>query len=179
MKDAGVAEKYAQAVFLIAKEKKLLGEYKEHMLSLRDAFSGTPELFTLFTSLFVSRNIKKNIIGKIFKDRLPEEVLNFLMILIEKRREKMIFLIIDCFLKAYYEDQNIEEVEVTTPMELSDDLYKKIADVYSKKLSKEVILIKKVKAGLIGGIIVKIKDNVTNDSFNYFLMDIKEKMSAR
>lgn len=176
MKDVAASRKYAEAVFLIAREENKLTECRDNILLLQEALNKCPEFFTFFHVPHIPKDIKKNILKDIFKNKLLDSVLNFLMVLIDKKREDLIFTIIELFMDMYNEEENIEEVEVITSLSLSENLYKNISGLYERKLGKKIKLLRRVKPEIIGGIIVKIKDNIINTGFNYCLDDIKDKL---
>lgn len=74
------------------------------------------------------------------------------------------------------EARGIKIAEVTTARELSSDEEKKLIDDLNKRVLGQVELKKKVDKGLIGGIMVKIDDELIDGSVKKQLKELKSKL---
>ena len=91
-------------------------------------------------------------------------MLNFLKLLVKKRRVRYIRDIVRSFIGLCNKKLGIEEGIVYTAYPLSDAQIKDIAGAVSKKENKSIVLRQIVDQNLIGGIRVQINDRVYDDS---------------
>ena len=76
------------------------------------------------------------------------------------------------------EAKGIKIAEVTTARELSSEEEKKLIDDLNKRVLGQVELKKKVDKGLIGGIMVKIDDELIDGSVKKQLKELKSKLTS-
>jgi F-type H+-transporting ATPase subunit delta len=107
---------------------------------------------------------KKETLNRIFAEDLDGFVLNFLFLLIDKRREPALPAIISEYVRLANEARNIAEAEVFTAKELSQDQLEALAAKLSKGTGKNIVLKTTLDQALIGGIIVKIGDKLIDGS---------------
>lgn len=112
----------------------------------------------------VSLQIKYDIVDEVFKKKLDEKVLNFVKILIEKNRFNEFSQIIRAYSNVLDEVNNVKRVEIVSAIELSDTQKQKTIDKLKAKLNKEVKVNWTLDAGIIGGLVIKIDDNIIDTS---------------
>lgn len=152
---AGMVEKaYSEAVFQLGKEENCIDSLCGEIEQLSSVFAENPELTKLLCAPTVSKDEKTAMINRIFKGKISDYALHFLLVLTEKKR-------INCLsgiareVKAQYNDYNgILEVSVTT----AEPLKKAIKDKLVKKLEsttgKKIVLVEKTDKSILGGIIL-------------------------
>jgi len=101
---------------------------------------------------------------KVFGSDLSEHVRNFLLLLIDKRRETALPSIVKEYQILANEGRNITEAEVTTAMPLAPFEQQALADKLSGLTGKKVILKTSIDERIIGGVIVKIGDKLIDGS---------------
>ena len=82
-----LAAKYAQAIFELAAEKNMLDQVETELTLVKNTIDTYSDLATLIYHPRVLGHAKKETISKIFGRDISKVVLNFLMLLIDKRRE--------------------------------------------------------------------------------------------
>jgi F-type H+-transporting ATPase subunit delta len=112
----------------------------------------------------VSLKTKYEIIDEIFKKELNEKVLNFIKILIDKNRFNDFEQIVQAYSNEINEINNVKLVQVVSAVELSDNQKQNTIEKLKARLNKDIkvnwILDKKI----IGGLVVKIDDDVIDMS---------------
>ena len=91
-------------------------------------------------------------------------VLNFLKLLCEK---KSFFAFPKCvkeFIKLYDKDRNIERVEAITCVPLNEDQLKRLKEKIEKAIGKTVCIKNKVDTGILGGVILKMENQMYDGS---------------
>ena len=166
------AEKYAQAIFDLAQEENSLPKVRQDVNFFLEVLTKNEQLTTFLENPFEDKQARKAVIAQVFKDSVEGISLNFILLLVEKKLEKLLPLIIKQFNKLVYEKDGTVEVRVTTARELSADEYGKIAKRMSETVKKPVVLNKHVDPSIIGGVIVQIGDKLVNGSIDRRLKDI-------
>ena len=85
-----LARKYSTAVFELAQDENKLEEYGKELSAVSQAVSSNADLEGFLVNPQIQRETKKNVLTKLFKDDLSKTVFNFLMLLVDKRREALI-----------------------------------------------------------------------------------------
>lgn len=159
-----LALKYAQAVYEIANEKAMLDVVEKQLKLVQATIAGHDDLATLMYHPLVPAPAKKETINRIFAGDLDGFVQNFLLLLIDKRREPALPAIISEYIRLANEARNIAEAEVFTAKELSAEQLEALAAKLSKVTGKNIVLKTTLDQTLIGGIIVKIGDKLIDGS---------------
>jgi F-type H+-transporting ATPase subunit delta len=159
-----LALKYAQAIYEIADEKSMLDKVEEQLTMVVATIAGHADLTNLMYHPLVPAQAKKDTINKLFADELDEFVRNFLLLLIDKRRETALKAITQEYVRLANEARNIAEAEVLTARELSAEQLAALADKLSKVTGKKIVLKTTIAQDLLGGIVVKIGDKLIDGS---------------
>lgn len=153
-----LASKYAEAIFEIAKEEKNLDGYDKDLSKVRAEVFDIPEAVKFFQNPLIPQQAKKDLLKRAFDKEISATVMNFLMLLVDKKRIGVFREIYDIFTSLKNKEQGILVADVTSAFPLS----KKQQDALIKKLSS--LTGRKVKirphkdTSIIGGLILKIGD---------------------
>ena len=154
-----IANRYAEALIAIDIDKSIL---KEDLLKILDTI--TDEVYSTFDNPSIPDSIKIEILDNIFKDKINDKILEFLKLLIEKKRINKLKEIYNAFIQKYNEKMNMQEVTVISAVEL-DNSYK--SDIKSKletKLVKQIHANWVISEDIIGGLVIKLNDTVIDTS---------------
>lgn len=97
-----VARVYAAALYEVAREKGIVGEVYGGLQAVLGAYQDK-QFRDFFTSPRVPREVKQKGLGAALQDKVAPQVLNFLMLLIQKGREPLLDNIFNAF--AVYRDE--------------------------------------------------------------------------
>jgi F-type H+-transporting ATPase subunit delta len=159
-----LASRYAQAIYELAAEKQALDAVEEQLVLIEQTLSSVPELATLLYHPQMPINAKKETVVKVFGTDLADYVRNFLLLLIDKRRETALPGIIKEYRALANQARNITEAEVITAMPLADSEREALAVKLSAVTGKKVILKTNIDQSILGGVIVKIGDKLIDGS---------------
>lgn len=159
-----LALKYAQAIYEIASEKSLLSEVEQQLKLVEATVAGHADLSTLMFHPLVPAPAKKETISRVFAGDLDDFVQNFLLLLIDKRREPALPAIIREYIRLANEARNIAEAEVLTAKELTGGQLNALAAKLSQVTGKNIVLKTAIDQDLIGGVVVKIGDKLIDGS---------------
>ncbi|SMC38321.1 F0F1 ATP synthase subunit delta [Sporomusa malonica] len=159
-----LAIKYAQAIYEIASEKAMLDNVEKQLKLVEATIAGHADLATLMYHPIVPAPAKKETINRVFAGDLDGFVQNFLLLLIDKRREPALPAIISEYIRLANEARNIAEAEVFTAKELSAAQLEALAGKLSKVTGKNIVLKTSIDQELLGGVVVKIGDKLIDGS---------------
>jgi|SRR5690554_212751 len=160
-----VAKKYSQAIFELAKDKNCLLELRDQLKQVIETLKEKPELKNTIFHPRVPDPDKKEVLNGVFGDSLSSILYNFLYLLLDKRRLNYLSFIYDYYTKLVYREEDILEVEVISAVSLVPELKGKLNKRLEKLFSNRQILIKEqTDSGIIGGLVIKIGDNVIDGS---------------
>jgi F-type H+-transporting ATPase subunit delta len=174
MNQSKITVRYAKALYLAGEEQKILPLLYEDIGKLYNTLLQTKD-FTLFVNNpQITHAQKIKITEEIFKDKIKEPTLNFLLFIIRKKRAFYILNILRTFLDYYKSRQKIKSAVLTTTTELHDDFKQQIIDVIKQHNDFKVEMTHKVNKDLIGGFTLQINDQLYDASVSTNLNQIRQ-----
>lgn len=159
------AKNYSKALVEMVRDNVISFEdLSKDLATVSEILETSQDLRLTLENPTVSEAVKSQIVEEVFKNEVHPQVVNFLMVLIDKNRFSEFPQI-----KADYEikldDVNkIQSVEITSAVELSEEYRERILQKLSEKLQKNIRPIWKVDENIIAGLIYRINDNVIDTS---------------
>lgn len=132
--------------------------------TVKEVFESSKELYDVLISPMTNYETKSLILEDIFKKEISPQVLNFLKIIAEKNKFKEFDGIVKAFKEKSDELEGIKHITVTSAIELKDEYKKLITDKLNKKLNKKTETNWITDENIIGGLIIKIDDNIIDTS---------------
>ncbi len=173
-----LARKYARAIFELAQEENALKPYGEEIAVVAEELEKVPGIWGYFSNPEISREDKKALIKKCFEGELSKNTLNFLYLLVDKRRMAIFPEIAQIFASLSNEAQGIVIADVTTAHAMKESqetaLTKKLASV----TGKEVRLRLHQDPKIIGGVVVRIGDKRIDGSVTGRLANLASGLMA-
>lgn len=155
-----VSSRYALALFEAGIDIGKTNEFNKELDFLKSVFEDNEKLLQIFNHPRISKGEKKDLIDKIFKERLSQEMINFLYILVDKRREGFILDIVEEYKQAFNQHENILKVVAITAIPMEESSKEKLQKTLSTKLNKKIELSNKVDKTIIGGVLLKIENKI-------------------
>lgn len=174
--DANVAERYAESLYQLALEEHALEDYLADMKLVDTVLESNPEFETFFSHVLVDDEAKCALLDKGFGTSVNHYVLNFLKLLVKKRRTRYIAPITKSFIKMSNKHLGIEEGVIFTPFALSDEQVKTIEEAISQKENKTITLRTVEDKTLIGGVKVQIENRVYDGSLKNKVSKLKTEL---
>lgn len=169
-----VSRRYAEALFEAAIDLNKLDDFKEEIIAISNVFENENKMKTIFEHPKLSKDEKKDIVNSLFKGRASLEILNFLYILIDKRRENFLNHIKDNYIQLYNEKKQILEGTVTTVVPMKKEEIDRLQKELSNKTGKSVTLINKIEKEILGGVLIRLEDKVIDSSIKGQLENISK-----
>ncbi|WP_026568220.1 F0F1 ATP synthase subunit delta [Bacillus sp. UNC41MFS5] len=176
MSNSMVAKRYALALLNIAKETNSLGVIEEELRVVKEVVQYNPELKAILNSSKLSLAKKKEIIKTAFAS-VNVNVLNTLLILIDRHREDQIIDLANEFLELANEEMGVAEAEVYSTRALTDAEREAISSVFAAKIGKKSLKIENiVDSNLLGGIRLRIGNRIYDGSLRGKLDRLERKL---
>lgn len=150
--------RYAKSLFLLAREKNMLDEMKKNILLIVETFQENESLVALINYPVIKTSKKHEVLQELFKDKINDYALSFLLLIVKNKREKHIHTICLDFLDLYARHKGIKKAIITTAADLSRTQKENIKKAIEKKFKTSIELEAKVNPSLIGGIIIQLDD---------------------
>lgn len=159
------AKVYGDALFDLAIERQQLDLVAEEIQVLKDTLANNAELLQFLNHPKVSNEEKIKSIEDMFKDKLSDTTVGFLVIVVAKGRYNELNAIMTYFLEAVREYRKIGKASVVSASELTEEQKQKIvAKLIDTTDYVEFIMDYKVDPSIIGGLIIRIGDRVVDSS---------------
>jgi F-type H+-transporting ATPase subunit delta len=151
-----ISNRYAKALFLLAKKENLLQEISRESQSVIDFFSNQKGAMMLLKNPVVSKEKKTNIFQKSFQGQLSTLMQSFIKLVIDKGRYRDLLSILDQYIEIYRKEMNIISLELVTTKKINDSLKQKINN---KLGAQENVLFKEtIDPKILGGILIRLND---------------------
>jgi len=168
-----IATVYARSLFEVAKEQDKLDVVRDQLGAFADALNETRELAVFFFSPYFSTQEKEDGLERAVTDADPV-VLNFLKLLIEKHRTPVVFRIRAEYDRLWENENKLLPVEITSAIELDEDIVKQLGDRISEQTGRKVELSSRVEPDILGGIVVQVGNSVLDASIRNRLEQLRK-----
>lgn len=159
-----VSNVYATALFEVGVEGTNLDTLYTGLNEVADVFGENPEFFELAKTPRLSGDEKKSIISEAFEKHISAELMNFLKVLIDKKRINTILSVRKDFNEFYFEYKGIIHAKAYTVTALSDDDKKQLEGKLSELTGKSIVVQNIIETNVLGGMIVEIGDKIIDGS---------------
>lgn len=169
-------KRYALALYEVADEKGKVEEYLSDLKEVCDLIFNNKEFYEVIKHPQISTKKKKQTFINIFKGRIDEELLSFLLILIEKDRILFIREKLREMEKIHLEKNNTLVAVVKTAVPLLEEEAEALKANLSKKYNKNIIMKTEIDKSILGGVYVRIGNDVIDGTVKSKLDEMKNLM---
>ena len=140
---------------------------------MKNVVDANPELKELMSNPRFSKEEHLEILEKVFKGKIDEKLFSFLELLTIKGRYGYLDEILDYFILRVKEYLHIGQAKVTSAIAIDDEMKKRIKDkLLSTTDYKEIEIEYETDPSLIGGMVIRIKDRIVDNSVKTKLENI-------
>lgn len=160
-----VSKTYGEALFDLALEDGTLTTIIEEVNIVKEAIAENPDLLKLLSHPKINKEEKLSVIENIFKGRVSDSLVGFLVIIVQKDRYDDLDGIFEYFIAKVREYKNIGVASVTSAVELTEEQKKQVEQklLQTTKYSQFELSFY-VDKNLIGGLVIRIGDRVVDSS---------------
>lgn len=176
---AGVAGRYAGALFEVAKEQGSLAAVEQDLDGFKAMLDESADLVRFVRSPVLTEDDQAKALKAIL-DRVGTTPLtaNFLQLLVKNRRLFAVADMIKAFRALVARDKGQVTAEVASAHTLSPEQMTSLADTLKASIGKDVVVHASVDPSLIGGLVVKLGSRMIDSSIRTKLNALKVAMKG-
>ncbi|MBM7561301.1 F0F1 ATP synthase subunit delta [Fusibacter tunisiensis] len=164
-----VSSRYSSAIFEYALEENRLEQIQKEFDALANALIENPDYFQLLITPEISVDEKKALVKKTFGDTFSNEMMNFIQIVIDKKRTSELLDVKKEFDKLVDAHNNLIHATVESVVPLTEDQIESLRKNLEKITGKNIQVTLEIKPELLGGMTVKMGDHIIDGSVKYKL----------
>lgn len=172
-----IARVYARSLFEVAKGHGKLDVVREQLGQFADAVDGDRDLQVFLFSPYFSTEEKLDGLRRAVIDADPI-VRNVLELLVEKHRAPVIFRIRREYDALWENENKLLPVEITSAIELDDALIQQLSARIGEQTGRKVSLTTTVDPDVIGGIVMRVGNNILDASIRTRLESLRKQVAA-
>ncbi|GAB1475894.1 F0F1 ATP synthase subunit delta [Bacillota bacterium] len=178
MAELTVDKTYAKGLFLAASDGSKADEIMEEAKELSGLFEREKDFFDILCSPAISGHGKKQIIQNVFTNRLSREMLNFLMVLVDKGRVAHLPRIVRQYEKLLLESHGLSRGLIYSAVQLSPEKLRSFEEKTGSLIGKKTSLENRIDKSLIGGVRIFVEGRLIDASVKKRLSDMKDTMAS-
>ncbi|MDR1068973.1 MAG: ATP synthase F1 subunit delta [Clostridiales Family XIII bacterium] len=176
MEDLTVNSVYGLGLYEAAADAGVTETVCESISELERVFKEHPDLFDLLRVPTIAAEKRKRIADEVFADTIPAELLNFIRVLIDKRRMGSFFGIARSFEKLVDERNGVTSGRIVTAAGLSGEQMSRLESETGRLLHKNVKLKEETDRSILGGCRIYIDGKLIDASLKTKLDKLKEEL---
>ena len=170
------ARRYAEAAFEIGREDGTLDDWQRDLERLRDALR-QDDLRALAEHPAVPYADKERVLRRVVED-VSDEALNLVLLMIRRGRPRAIGGMVDQFAALVRRERGVELAEIRTALPLEDAQRDDVTERLHQLTGSTIQINEVVDESLIGGITVRIGDQLYDASVRNRLERLRARLTA-
>ena len=176
MRDETVARSYAATLFELATRHEGVEHYLEGIETVACVLDESPKFRMFLETPRIALDEKKQVVKKAFAEALPRSLLNFLLVVLDKRRQRLVREIAREYHALLDDHLNRVHAEVTVARPLDDQTLNEVTGRLSELLGRTAIPHVRVKPEILGGIVVRAGDKIYDGSLRRRLEGMRRQL---
>ncbi len=169
-----VGARYAEALYQIAGREQAVDAVERELQSVSSVIGENRHLQKVLYHPRITAEDKKSLLGELFSGYVSAITMEFLKLLVDRRREQFLADIVSHFISLANKSRNVTGATVTSAVDLTREERDRLADLLKKLTGKKVVTTYTVDPSLIGGVVVRIGDRVIDGSIRTRLATLRE-----
>lgn len=170
------SRRYGHALFDIAKAEGKIDIFLNELGEVSQILINNEDLSLFLEHPNITGEEKKKVINNVFKDKIDDEIIKLIFLLIDHDRAEEIRVVYYDYKYLVYKERGMKIAYVTTAVEMTDEemesLRKKLCERYESEVEVQNI----VKKDVIGGVYLKVGDNVIDGTVKGRLESMKKSL---
>lgn len=179
MRDATIAANYAEALFDLARRTGEESAFADAFASLDRVFAADRRVRTFLVTPRIEVAAKKRVLREALTDRVPRRFLNFLMVVLDKRRQAILPAMGAQYRALLDEHLGRLNVRVTLAHEPNERMEEDITSELSRILGRRVMPHFEIDPAIVGGIIARYGDRILDASLRRRLLNLRDRLMER
>ncbi|GEM_PF-1789305 len=181
MSDNRITNRYADAIYQLAKEKGEESLWNEELGKAMVVLHST-KVVQILSHPKLDFSKKWNVLESFFGDgraiSLRKQTINLMKLLLQNHRISLVAAILERFQSLWERDQGTVSVQLTTAVSLTPEEQGTIKTTLEVALGKAVRLDQKVDRSILGGAIIQIEDQMIDGSLQEKIRIMREELAA-
>lgn len=176
--DELIGKRYGTALFEVALENNGLNEMEEDIQMVLRLMKENPQLVEVLLLPNVLLTEKKSLLTEAFSGKINQNLMGLLLLTLDKSRQSHLQKILEYALAAISEERGILTAYITSAAELTTEEKAQLKAQLSQQTGKQIELDCKIDRSLIGGMIIRIKDQILDHTIKGELHNIAKELYA-
>lgn len=176
--DELIGKRYGTALFEVALENDRLNEMETDIQTVLSVMKENPSLLEVLELPNVLITEKKNLLKTAFSEKINQNLMGLMLLTVDKARQTYLEKILEYALTAIYEEKGILTAYIVSADELTSEEKEELKAKLSQQTGKQIDLDCKVDKSLIGGMIIRIKDQILDHTIKGELHNIAKELYA-
>lgn len=172
-----VAKRYAGALFEVGTEENKLDIFADELKNIVLIFHENIEFFNILKSPLVSKKEKKELVDTVYKDKVSNEILNFMRILVDKDRISVIKEMSIEYKNLLNQKNNVIEAVAVSAVPLEEAQMEALKVKLSSTTGKNVEITNEVDETILGGILIRMGYEEIDGTVKTRLEKLKKELS--
>lgn len=174
----GIASAYAEAVLDLATKDNQADEVLNELKMINQVFASDKDMSVIINHPAIRANQKKEVLAKVFAGKVSVLTDNLLNLLADKRRLDLLPFLESGYRELLNKRNNIVSASLICSEKLADSNVANIKAQLTEHLGKRLELEVKVDPSLIGGVVLKLGDQVIDGSLKGRLKALEKAMMS-
>jgi F-type H+-transporting ATPase subunit delta len=178
VRDETVARSYAQTLFELASRHEGAERYQDGIETVARLLDENADFRTFLETPRIPLAEKKKLMRQAFGSALPKPLVNFLQVVLDKRRQRLLRAIAREYHDLVDAHLNRVHAEVTVARPLDEQSLSTVTERLTRLLGRRAIPHVRVKPEILGGIVVRTGDTIYDGSLRRRLEGMKRQLLA-
>ncbi len=176
MRDETIARNYAEALFELAERHEGVEAYGTGIELVARLIDENDVFRRFLQTPRIAVAQKKAVVRRVFGETLPAKLVNFLLITLDKRRQRLLRVIAREYMGLMDQHFNRAHVEVTLARQFDEKSMEEMETRLTAALGKTAIPHVRVKPGILGGAIFRTGDTIYDGSLRRRLEGMRRRL---
>lgn len=164
MRDDTVAREYAETLFALAGRHEGVEAYGRGMDLVVGLLDQNPDLELFLETPRIDADAKKSLLRRVVGSEVPPQLMDFLLLTIDKRRQRLLRQIAQQFRALVDEKEGRAHVEITLARPVDDATLDLLTRRFSDLLGVTAVPHVRVRPEILGGVVVRAGDTIYDGS---------------
>jgi F-type H+-transporting ATPase subunit delta len=176
MRDETVARNYAETLFALAERHEGVEAFGAGIEMVAVLIDENDDFRRFLETPRIAVAQKKVVVRKVFGANLPAKLVDFVLITLDKRRQRLLRVMAREYKSLMDEHFNRVHVEVTLAREFDEEVVAEMEKWLTAALGKTAIPHVRVKPGILGGAIFRTGDTIYDGSLRRQLDGMRRRL---
>nr|YP_010902469.1 ATP synthase CF1 subunit delta [Hypnea nidifica]WCH54324.1 ATP synthase CF1 subunit delta [Hypnea nidifica] len=175
-----IALPYAEALLEYAIKNKIINDMNSNLSAIQSLLSESMDFQEFLNNPLTAVKTKKKIITQLLSNQVNSFLLNFLLVLVDRRRISLINIIIDKYFKLAYKLDSITIANISTPVALTEAQQEALINKLKTMTNSQTVKLEmNIDTSLLGGFIIQVGSKVIDTSLSGKLKNMAFYLSNR